>query len=452
MEKNLTVFAIIFYCFPLFLAGCAESNTINQTNKESLQMFKDRLAASEDLRQTAENLKSFFPIGVMYWAMGPEEEAIRLGIKIPQSDQEALQDIKAHGCNTIQLWHCSTEKRKQILEIAEDIGLKVLPLENEFHYAVKSKFHYAVKRTKGPLTEEDITPLVKEYVKSISGYKSLLAYNICDEPSLAQSANAGIVTRVFEKLDPHHATLPVHFASGGHRGPLLERQNRIGSLAFVFDNYQQLMSGNNDDPLYAAMSYGVDEAYEAAETYDIPLWVVLSVFTEKGSPARQARSLRTRVYVSLAHGAKGILYWPFQSVEKPPNPNNKNKYAGPNFYQGLLNFDGTPSLTWDEFKIVGKELETLAPVILKLKKVANITDVKLPIDAQTLKHIDGTTYVIVTNLNLDEDKEQKATIRIDRGSKFSSATDVLSEKKFPIVKGTLTVPMSPGAGFVLKMR
>jgi hypothetical protein len=443
MKKNLTVFVVILCCFSLFLVGCSKSNAINQTDKESLKMFKDRLAASKDLRQTAENLKSFFPIGVLYWTMGPEEEeAARLGINMPLSDREALEDIKAHTCNTIQVWNCSTEKRRQILEMAEEIGLKVLTFEH--------KFHSAVIDANEPLTEEELTPLVKEYIESISGYKSLLGYNICDEPSIAQSANAGVLSRVFEKLDPHHAAIPIHFISGGHRGPLLERQNKIGSLAFVFDNYKQLMSFNNNDPFYAAMSYGVDEAYEAAEAYDIPLWVVLSVFLEKGTPERQARSLRARMYVSLAHGAKGILYWPFQSVEAPPNLDDE--YAGMTVFQGLLNLDGTPSPAWDEFKIVAKELEKLAPIILKLKRVANITDARLPIDAQTLRHIDGTTYVIVTNLNLDKDKEQKATIRIDKGTKFSSATDVLSGKDFPIVDGILTIPMSPGAGFVLKMK
>jgi hypothetical protein len=432
MKKNLTVFVVMLYCFSLLMAGCSESKASDQTNNESLKIFKARLAASEDLRKTAQKLKSFFPIGVMYWAsMGPK-------------DEDALADIKAHGCNIIQLWHCSAEKRKQILEIAEKVGLKVLPLENEFHNAIRS--------TKEPVTEEKITPLVKEYIESISGYKSLFGYNLCDEPTIAESANAGIATRVFEKLDPHHPALPVHNISGGHRGALLDRQNKIGSLAFVFDNYKQLMSFNNNDPFYASMSYGVDEAYEAAETYDVPLWVVISVFLERGTPERQARSLRARMYVSLAHGAKGILYWPFQTPSSRPPSDPDSEYAGLKVFQGLLNRDGTPSLAWDEFKIVAKELKKLAPIILKLKRVANITDARLPIDAQTLKHVDGATYVIVTNLNLDKDKEQKATIRIDRGTKFSSATDVLSGKKFPIVKGILTIPMSPGAGFVLKMK
>jgi hypothetical protein len=117
--------------------------------------------------------------------------------------------------------------------------------------------------------------------------------------------------------------------------------------------------------------------------------------------------------------------------------------------QGLVRPDGAATPAWDEFKKLGRELEILAPLALKLKRAEDVAVVHLPIDAATLEHVDGAMYLIVTNLDID--RGQEASIRIDGGRSFTKATDVLSGKKFPIAQGILKVSMAPGEGLALKL-
>ena len=94
-------------------------------------------------------------------------------------------------------------------------------------------------------------------------------------------------------------------------------------------------------------------------------------------------------------------------------------------------------------------LETLGPLALKLERKGNIVAADPPIDAQALAHSDGTTYLVVTNLDLDN--PQRAAVRLRQELVSERVVNVLDGTNVALTEDGLTLDLKPGEALFLKL-
>ncbi|HEY6867003.1 MAG TPA: hypothetical protein VI792_07090 [Candidatus Eisenbacteria bacterium] len=103
--------------------------------------------------------------------------------------------------------------------------------------------------------------------------------------------------------------------------------------------------------------------------YAIPFWSVIqaSPRREKGAspyyPTPTFNQIRWQAYVSIAYGAKGILYWTLRPMAGPPSE--------PGFGASFLQRDGSPNgALYDSLTALNAELRGLGPTLMSLDPVA----------------------------------------------------------------------------------
>ncbi len=182
-----------------------------------------------------------------------------------------------------------------------------------------------------------------------------------------------------------------------------------------------------------------------------PIWMVLQAHGWNGGKYLREpipSEIRAMTYLSLAHGAKGIIYFIYQTI---------GKGSADARLEGLLNINGDPTPKWDEVGKLSRELNKLAPILMKLNFCnKNIARGSENSDAQTFKDSDGNYYVMV--VNRDVTKPAKIQVALDDTCvpKLQSAVDMLSGKRVPVTRKGNEVQFSynldPGDGRLFKLK
>jgi hypothetical protein len=225
--------------------------------------------------------KPFFPLGVYH-----VEEA-------------ELPAIAALGLNTVQGWGGNLERARSFLDRAQANGLKVLL---EMGGLVDSKVH---------------TEAIEAHVQAFKNHPALLAWYVRDEPSPGQHAVVREAAELFQRLDRAHPTYLVSCSPGD-----FAVQAQFADI-FAVDPYP-LPGG----PL-AMVAQWADAAWKATRGRR-PVWLIPQAFDstsyERQPPERGANpptpaQERCMVYLSLVHGAKGIVWYTWDD-----GPNQGAKY------------------------------------------------------------------------------------------------------------------------------
>lgn len=103
--------------------------------------------------------------------------------------------------------------------------------------------------------------------------------------------------------------------------------------------------------------------------YRIPFWSVIQAAPRRNNmsspyqPTPTFRQIRWQAYVSIAYGAKGILYWTLRPEDGPP--------SDPGFGASFLKRDGSVNgALYDSLTALNAELRGLGPTLMKLDPVA----------------------------------------------------------------------------------
>lgn len=278
--------------------------------------------------------------------------------------------------------------------------------------------------------EKTIEQVAAPIVKRLSGYRSLLRYQIRDEPPPHMVPNWVAVQRVLAALDPRHPAFSCCCWAGSV--PSLRQATTLSEAVFDIYPFVETVPTGETGKFYPALR----SFCEAAG--DLPKWAVLQAFAKPGVwryPTPE--ELRCTVYSALAAGAKGIFFFIYQTM-----PNHPEKL------EGLIDPDGRPRPIYREVERLARELHKLAPTLLRLTPIGPTRwpgETGLPVIFGDFQDDKGRTYLVLANGK--PAASVKVPLRAVLGENCRSVTDLLSGEKLLLRGAPAELELPPGGGF-----
>jgi hypothetical protein len=188
----------------------------------------------------------------------------------------------------------------------------------------------------------------------------------------------------------------------------------------------------------------LDRARQAAG--DGLLWVIPQCFgfggpNPHGIPVPHEVSLM--VWEAIAHGAKGIIYFIYQSTTNVQGE----------WLRGIVDENLQPmDHRYEEVRRLNAALSKVADVLLPLRWQPDALASSDPgVDVQSFRHPDGTSYLCV--VNQDTHADVKAPLRFDPqyAGQIEGVEDVATGERLDS-DGGVVVSLGPGEGKVLRLR
>lgn len=362
-----------------------------------------------------EKTEPFFPIGVWFegkpsYSGCPSEPA---GAKAYYD--RCFADLAKHGINTVAVPNCPEELWETLLASAQAHRIKVvLEIQPLMALVIQAE----------PASEKAVYETAKAVVDKIGKYRSLLRYQIRDEPFTQMIPNWILVQRTLAELDPRHPAFSC-FCSPEALANLTEKA-RLSEA--VFDIYP--FGPATPKQSLGAFVPALDAFTKAAK--DNVKWAVLQTFAKPNAwRCPSPEEIRAETYLSLAAGAKGIFYFIYQSM-----PNHPEKL------EGLIDPDGKPTPIYGPTSELAGELSKLAPLVMSLTPAEKAIPVEGSVRAGSF--VDGAGSAVLIIASTDPGKPVEARV-----PDASAWKDALTGETFDPVDGIVTIKLAAGAGRVL---
>lgn len=361
--------------------------------------------------------KPFFPIGV--WFEGAPSIS-----GCPTNPQEAKKwydrcfaDLSSHGFNTAAVPNCPESLWESLLQSAQEhrmkICLEVGPLVE------------LVSRLEPP-TEREASETITRVVKKIGKCRSLLRYQIRDEPPAELVSNWRLVQRILAAVDPKRPS----FSCFCDPGSLARLTSQTRMSEAVFDIYP-LWTGTPRQTLGNFLP-SLDTFKGASR--DNPSWAVLQAFAITHAPGSwrypTPEELRAMTYLSLASGVKGVFYFIYSHM--------------PGYLDGMVAKDGAVQPIYAPTAALARELQKLSPLLLSLKPAQEPPKVDDEARAGAFTNRKGQRVLILANMRPDAAITVK--VQADDEGRYR---DALSGEEFAARNGALEVPLAAGGGRAL---
>lgn len=339
------------------------------------------------------NGKPFFPIGLYHIAPvvldklnTANKDAGLPEINLP----DTLTSIKDKGFNCVH--HTWGMAGDEYMRITQDLGLYVIP----------------------EIGAPDPT-ILKEYVSSANKYNNLLMWYGLDEPSGERLNTAMAAHDMFTRIDPYR---PV---SAACCNPTVFKGAVKAYDILMMDPYFIRFA-----PLSQIADW-MKTGLEATKGRK-PIWVVPQAFTISSSPWSEPtpEELRCQAYISLVHGATGLIWYAFWTGEPYiENPKGRKQWYLPD------------SKLWDYFKVLNKEISEFTPVIINGDSLGSAkTD--SPLIYTNIWKLNGTSYIVAVNptgkpieCNISELKG-KSAVEINEHRDVIIKADILHDSFKPL--------------------
>lgn len=359
-------------------------------------------------------LDRFFPTGVWYfWESNAtyinqqmdDERAVRAYY------EQTLQQLADHNVNLVVANWTPPQHRKMMLDIADRLGIRVIVHLSEINSAITGTAHDRAR----------MFDVAREAVEQVGRHPAAVGYYIIDEPSNTPEMAGRIrLARVaLEAIDPER---PAFSCLLGSYEKLLET---VDYRVLVIDLYPVGPNWNGDWSGYIA---GLQRGQ--ANAGDRPLWVILQAFGKPGSwKVPEPEEIRAQVWMALAHGAKGIIYFIYQSTTGIQGE----------WLQGMVDMDlNVPDGRLAEAGRLNSDIQILAPVLMRLKPTSfDVPD--LPEGVLAKPFTDGSSrYLFLVNTNTAQ--SARPSLGALRGTDVLSSTQVRE-----------AVDLQPGGGRLLRL-
>lgn len=368
---------------------------------------------------------SFFPIGVWY-----EGDPSSAGYpNDPEGAEryydETFGDIASCGLNTVVVPNCPEELYDVLLRVAQRHGLKVILEVGRFVDLVTGD------------SDEDPEEVASEVVEHLGSYRSLFRYQIRDEPPPREMEKWIEVQRAILRIDPEH---PGFSCFNDPRSLKVARMEGVLSEA-AFDIYP-FAPGT---PV-GEFGYFLRRTEKFEEASDgLPKWFVLQAHAYPGVLRYPTPlELRAMTHIALAHGAKGIFYFLYQTM--PEHPQRLQGLVGPDLEERPL---------YSVVKELAEELRKLSPLLLGLEPCppfarieedcARFPSVRGGMEVGFFRDGKLRPHLIIANRDLEE--EMSLRVRPYEGGS-SKLYDVLNNGEV-LVGQKVSVP--PGGVLVLRL-
>ena len=404
----------------------------------------------------------FFPIGV--WSVKGDfrsvDDFLYNPVTAAQYHETSFTNLKNEGFNSVFLAYDPIGYTlDSILNIAERHNMKVISSMQHLYEVISQSNDQTVT------TNDIIQAIENDSINRLKQSPAVLGYYLYDEPlpgwiDFDVLENAKNILMQMTSDAPH----PIlsawndeqhmdYIDSYLHPEVLMmdtypfEDGDAIGDISDYMPSYFA-----NGDPM--PFSDYLNTVYQNhCSQQNRPMWVILQAFgdvetPENGGYWRQVypKEIRLEVYLSVMNGAKGIWYFLYES-EYP-------------YLLGLLDESGQPTQRLTEVVNINNEINTISPILLKLKVAEDQSGVSTDLGKIKL-HYDTTTpnqekYIIA--VNTDVSNISNPTIHINKnaiGYDVLSIINMLNNQQISFTETTdeiiLTTPIDSGSGVLLKL-
>jgi hypothetical protein len=369
-------------------------------------------------------MKQIFPIGVWYDGRVEGINCPKGYVNVPSGIENAkayyektFKDIKAHGIDIIVIPNTPPQYRQTLLSVADEVGVKIVLELVELAF-VDFGGDLSVRSPNMVKDANILRQRIADLIKPLQDHKSLLCYQIIDEPSVELADNFQRAAETLKELDPAHPAF-----SCLCREKELARTSAMGTPMLIFDRYpikERSTSGDYDFQSYIGI---LEQLNHYGGINDIPCWMVVQAFAQPTAYRLPTDAeLRVLTYLPLSRNCKGVFFFIYNSMTQTEK------------LQGLVDVQLVPRQLWSTVGKVAGELRQLAPVLLDIKPAAAFafSDDK-KVDIQSFENSKKQKYIFVTNL--DVIKATTAAIRLKIDSKPNQIRNLLTDT--PIKTGDL---------------
>lgn len=398
--------------------------TVTQMGKRRILETPLQIVQLPPLKK-AKPVDGFFPIGAWF-------EANPSGNRRPCDPEgaakyydKAFSDLSNHGINLVVHGNWPLEMPDMIMATAKKYGMRIIVEAPDLSVFLQS--------TQDP-DERDVRKAAANYTKSLRNYSPLLRYMICDEPALEIANNWVLVKRTLEDADPDHPCFTTF--NSVQNLDIFSRKTNIHDFVMDFYPYSFNASPSSLD----------EEDWTMAElsrvARDRPTWMVLQAFGAEDAKVYPTRypsnsELRYQTYLALTHGAKGIIFFIYQTEQG---------------WTGMVDENQNPTPIFKEIGRLASELKAISPILLDLSAINNRPISLGPIQAQEYMAKSGETVLIA--VNKDVQRVRLVRFSFPLSYKPSKIIDLRTgrEMNFSWDKNEVSVNLwfNPGDGAVLK--
>lgn len=373
-----------------------------------------------------------FPIGVWYfWEQDSSHNGTHVDDEKAARDyyESTMADLARLGINTVMGCWTPRDHRTLLLDAAERHGIRVI-----VHLDEVNSLLWLPER----LGKENFVPVFREAVDTARDHPATLGYYLVDEPSPTQEniANIKMARQLLQAIDPEHPGFSCLNTGWGETFP------QVGYHVLLVDIY----------PVYSARLQGeVLDGYIAAldrasaVAGDSPLWVIPQCFgfggpNPHGIPEPHEVSLM--VWEAIAHGAKGIIYFIYQSTTGIQGE----------WLRGIVDERLQPmDHRYSEVRHLNSAIAALTDTLLQLRRIPNRgASAQEGIDVQAFAHADGTRYVCVVNQATGAAVDADLRFEPAQAEQITDVVDVATGERVGDGGGA-SVPLGPGEGKLLRI-
>lgn len=248
-----------------------------------------------------------FPLGVFEDAPMIEGD--------PKKFQAMLEDLKAHGLDSVMIVNGDLQRDKALLSISDQVGMNAIigpsiDLERDWW------------PSKIPATPEKAKEIASRLVNTFGKHESYKAYYIADEPALERKNKLGLLIQALKTLDPQRPAFPILIGID-RVGPILS-ETKPGRL--VLDVYP--CGWHNPIGDFTMNGFGYKNLdfisyvryVTTARPEPTPLWMILQTHRLGNGGAFSLREptvneLKSQTWLAIGEGATGIFWFIYSSQQ-----------------------------------------------------------------------------------------------------------------------------------------
>ncbi len=327
----------------------------------------------------------------------------------PEPDQQRFTEIAEANFNVAM-----TGGGIKALDIAQQCGLKVLLMDPRIYH----------RRASDTGLEERLDAVVEEF----GDHPALWGYYVTDEPNASQFEQLATVNRYLLKRDPKHIpfinlfptyALPEQLGNPTYRDHVASFLQIVRPKLLSYDHYALFKDSIRPDYFE-----NMEIIRQQALQHKVPFNYILLSIPHFAYRTPSEADLRWQVNTALAYGARGIMYFTYDSVRNMP--------ASEAWGDAIIDRQGQRTARYEQVKQINSELKRLAPTLMQLTSLGVYHTPPVPNGAagipenNLLKRIAGGPLVIGQFRSQDG---QRYMMFVNRSPQESaSATIVFSDQ------------------------
>ena len=264
----------------------------------------------------------------------------------PKPDQQRFAEIAEANFNVAM-----TGGGAKALDIAGRCGLKVLLMDRRIYR----------KGASDAGVEQRLDAVVEEF----ADHPALWGYYVTDEPNASQFEDLARVNRYLLEKDPKHIAFinlfptyatPQQLGNPTYRDHVAKFLEIVRPKLLSYDHYALLKDGIRPDYFE-----NMEIIRQQALQHGVPFNYILLSIPHFGYRVPSETDLRWQVNTALAYGARGIMYFTYDSVPNMP--------ASEVWGDAIIDRQGRRTARYEQVKQINSELKRLAPTLMQLTSV-----------------------------------------------------------------------------------